>query len=185
MSAAKRTVLERLVMCGERGFRQKWPVLFAKRHSGEDPNCNCAKSASLANSPGAASLLPAQLRRSGRACPVSAPDAPSTFRSPDERKRQHGCLLPLDRGRTGDVASSHGEIGWPLHQAIVSYQNAIKPMIGPLPAQAAVPPKPAGRDLPGGCGDCRSLPASSASPGSLCQKAPRYLPPAGAASLPG
>ncbi|MGF6178970.1 hypothetical protein ABIE33_007295 [Ensifer sp. 4252] len=44
----KRTVPERLVMGSG---------LFAKWCSGGDPNCNCAKSAFLANSPDAASLL--------------------------------------------------------------------------------------------------------------------------------
>ncbi|TBA35024.1 hypothetical protein ELH63_31190 (plasmid) [Rhizobium ruizarguesonis] len=45
----KRTVLESLVLGGERGPRRKCPVL-----SGGDPKCNCAKSVFLANSPDAA-----------------------------------------------------------------------------------------------------------------------------------
>ncbi|WP_234908052.1 hypothetical protein [Ensifer canadensis] len=55
-----RTVLERLVMGGERGLSAEVPSSVREIALRGDPNCNCAKSAFLVNSPDAASLLPAR-----------------------------------------------------------------------------------------------------------------------------
>jgi len=51
----KRTVLERLVM----GFGGSAQICSRNGVPGGDPNCTCAKSAFLASSPNAGSLLPA------------------------------------------------------------------------------------------------------------------------------
>jgi len=82
-------------MGGERGLRRKCPVLFAKWRSGGDPNCNCAKSAFLASSPDAASLLPWRVLGARHLCSIKTSPMPPKRHTPQSPRpyRASGFVL--------------------------------------------------------------------------------------------